>query len=211
MSGKHLALAFASALLCVGRAHAIGVSYDTFNVDFFEDDGAWVPGADFQMTSNPDISTSGFHNNFCPSGDWWSCICDPGIKLTVPDPPPPPTPFDGSLTIGPIGLDGTFTESFINDGPNINSLLFTTSDFTDDETYNCSSEFDDNPYEQFFRHCGFKLSETGSLEILFWDPIADITTAPTPEPGQDALLLLALGAAAMVQRIRARRNRSISQ
>jgi len=199
MMGRYLILAVAGGLLCVG--HAMATSYDTFNVDFYAENGSWNSDAPFTLTSSStDESTSGFTpNSFCPDNDYWSCVCDPGIQLKVPD-QPPPTPFNTSTTFT-LSDDGTFDQDYINVGPSIQSFLFTTTDFSDDVTYTC--------FSAYFKFCGFEITDgTPTLNILFTDPIEPIGTA-TPEPTQDAFLLIALGAAAMVQRIRARRsNRS---
>lgn len=206
MTVRRFSLAVGIAMLCAGLARASAISYDTFNIDFFAENGSWNSDATFDVTSSSaDESTSGFtRNQFCPDHDWWKCICDPGIKFTVPD-QPPPTPFDGSTTIT-LSSEGTFDADFINVGPNIKSVLFTTTDFNPDETYTCSSEYNNNPELRFFRFCGFEITgDAPTLNILFTDPIAPITSA-TPEPSQDVLLLIALGAVAIVQRRRARRS-----
>jgi hypothetical protein len=198
MLGKCIVFLMGMAALGLVPAYA-ATSYDTFNVDFFADDGAaYIPGAVFDVQTNVDVSTQGFtQNQFCPDDNWEQCICDPGVKLLVPD-QPPPTPFDGSTTIT-IGSNGTFTQDYINVGPNITDFLFTTTDFSSDVTYTCSSDF--------FRFCGFEVTDgTPTLNILFADPKnPNGISSAAPEPKLAALLLIALGAATMVQRLRARR------
>lgn len=203
MTAKRFQRLLGFVLLCAGWAHAQS-SDDTFNLDFFASDGAWIPGASFDVTSS-DTSLSiyqarrdGFtQNSFCPDGNWERCICDPGVKLQVPD-QPPPTPFDVSTTIT-IGSDGTFDENFINVGPNIETFLLTTTDFNENETYTCSSDF--------FQFCGFKITgDAPILNVIFTDPINPngISTA-VPEPKQYILLLIALAGAVVVYRVRSRR------
>lgn len=212
MMGRSLTVAVGLALWCAGWAHATAVSTDdTFNLDFFD---GWTPGASFTVTYSSTWSSSdevGYtEGSFCPDKDWWSCICDPGVKLTVPD-QPTPMPFNANDP-PPIVItsDGTFNENYINVGPNIAEIVFSTTDFNPAATYTCSSPEENNPLLQFFQFCGFKVVDPpgtpDTLYIEFGDPINTVgITSATPEPSQDVLLAIAVGAVAMVQRIRSRR------
>lgn len=202
MGVRQFAFAVGLSVLCASGIRASMYQPppdDTFNLDFSAGDGgSWEPGASFDATGSSTWSSSEENGytptQFCADGDWERCICDPGVKADVPD-QPPPIPFDITTTFT-IGSDGTFDQDYINIGPNIETLIFTTTDFKTDETYTCSSDF--------FQFCGFKTYE-GTLYIEFGDPINSngITTA-TPEPRQYLWLILAAAGLIAVRRYRSR-------
>lgn len=199
MSAKRFAFAVAFIMLwAAGIQAAMLQPDDTFNVDFFASDGSWNPDAGFDLTTSSTWSSSDEYGytqtQFCPNDDWERCICDPGVKFSVPD-APPPTPFDGTTTFS-LDNDGTFDQNFINVGPIIKTVIFTTTDFSDDETYTCSSDF--------FLFCGFKVFDN-TLYIEFGDPKNPngIATA-TPEPKEYVWLIIAAAAMTAVRRYRSR-------
>ncbi len=201
MGAKRFAIAVALAVLCAGGIRAEELQPDdTFNIDFFAEDGSWNANAGFGVTTTSTWSSSEEYGytptQFCPDGNWESCICDPGVKFSVPD-QPPPAPFDGSTTFT-LSNTGTFDQDYINIGPNIETVVFTTTDFNKDDTYTCSSDF--------FQFCGFKMYE-GTLYIEFGDPInPNGITSAAPEPKQYVLLILAAAAIIAARRYRSRTN-----
>jgi hypothetical protein len=200
MGARAFVFAIALSVLCAGAVRASVVD-DTFNVDFFAENGSWESDASFNAMAYSTWSSSdenGYtQNQFCPDNDWESCVCDPGVKVTVPD-LPPPAPFDGSATFT-LDDDGTFDQNYLNVGPNIETLIFSTTDFSTHDTYTCSSGEND-----FFQFCGFKI-EDNTLYIEFGDPANPngITTA-TPEPKQYSWLILAAAGIFAVRLYRSR-------
>jgi hypothetical protein len=198
MAVKRFAVAVAFSMLCAGVVRADMLQPDdTFTVDFFAENGSWESDASFNAVASSTFQYGFTQNQLCPDGDWERCICDPGVKVNVPDPPPPPLTFDGSTMFSLT--DGTFDQNYINNGPDFTTLIFSTMDFEKDETYTCSSDF--------FEFCGFKV-EDNTLYIEFSDPKNHIgvTTAPTPEPRQYVWLLIAGAGVVALRRYRSRRG-----
>jgi hypothetical protein len=181
-----------------------------FNIQLYADDGSsWAAGEVFTVTATDTSLTTlqadqeGFtENQFCPDGDWESCTCDPGVKAEGGS---DPIQFNldepaGTYTIT-TGSNGTATADYVNVGPNIQTLMLSTTITTEqeNETYSCSSDL--------FQYCGFKITGDPTLGIIFTDPIyaGGIPTA-VPEPTPDLLLLIALGGVIVAPRIRARRS-----
>jgi hypothetical protein len=202
MTAKPFLLATGFALLCSGwvQAASIPPTPPSFEITL----GAWDADELFDVTANSTYNRSeedGYtQNSFCPSGDWEKCVCnDPQARLSVPA---DATDFDGSASFY-TDSDGGAAEGYINIGPNIETVLMTTTitPAQENEIYTCSSNE--------FLFCGFKVVDPNGneqLDILFTDPRnpGGIPSA-TPEPRQYALLLIALGALIVAHRIRSQR------
>lgn len=186
MNVKRFLLAAGVALLGAGWAQASAVLNPPGHYTITLAD--WDPNQQFTFTPNPTgIDTSDFHNNFCPSGDYWACICDdPSIRINAGG---GSTDESGVFTFSADGngnLNGE-ASNFANTGPPINSVLVTTTLGSDQSNslFTCSSNI--------FQHCGFFNDD---LEVLFWNNPGvtvghNIATA-VPEPAQWIILLLAL-------------------
>jgi hypothetical protein len=202
MSAKRYVIAAGFAMLCAGWAQAATVPPPSPYFDVSLD--GWSSDELFDVTANSTFSPSeenGFsQNELCPSGDWEKCIChDPGARLTTGG---DPIPFNANVGATITTNDeGDADVDYVNVGPNLETVLFTTTITNPDKLYTCSSNV--------FGFCGFEISGPAgaeTLNILFTDPLnpGGIPTA-TPEPAQSALMLIALGGMVVVQRIRSRR------
>jgi hypothetical protein len=184
------AFAIAFAVLSAGLVRADAIPPAT--PDFFIQLTGWDSDETFNVSAtSTDTSTRGFtQNEFCASGNWEQCICDdPGSRLNAGG-----DAIDFNSNVGATitaNADGDATVNYINVGPNIESVILTTtiSGPQEKNLFTCSSDV--------FQFCGFKVVDPrGSLEIetLYTDPYhpGGIPTAPAPEPRQSILLLIGL-------------------